>query len=94
MLTKSMITMGNINMPELIQIGQIPQSWSCERENTESENNMIFLRSNSAADEGRSSNAKDTKSDASLEKKYISLTHLRDATPRVEDSLIPESKFL
>ena len=43
MLTKSMITMGNINMPELIQIGQIPQSWSCERENTESENNMICL---------------------------------------------------
>ena len=41
-MTKSMITMGNINMPALIQIGQIQQSWSCERENTESENNMIF----------------------------------------------------
>ena len=25
-----------INLPESIQIGRIPQSWSCERENTES----------------------------------------------------------
>ena len=31
-----------INLPESIQIGRIPQSWSCERENTESEN-MLYM---------------------------------------------------
>ena len=30
-----------INAPESIQIGQIPQNWSCEHENTESEIDII-----------------------------------------------------
>ena len=38
-----MMIFDKINVPESIQIGRIPQSWSCERENTESENNIIVL---------------------------------------------------
>ena len=37
-----MMIFDKINVPELIQIGRIPQSWSCERENTESEN-MLYM---------------------------------------------------